>query len=92
MKEILVDIDDWSVCSMRSDTSSEGDVYAEHVIGCSEKSFTDSASWSWEFDDSVDAEGHESCWKCDERVPKEVVCIVILYNWDRKRRFGRPNA
>ena len=82
MKETLIYIDDWSVCR-HTDDSQDIEIYAEHVIGCNEETFSSSVSWGWEYDDGTWDMGYEACWKCYTRVPKEVVGLVLLYNWNK---------
>ncbi len=88
MKEILIDIDDWALCKHTADTHpNHVTVYAEHVIDCNEVSYDNASAWGWEHDDGMGVDGYESCWKCTARVPKELVALVLLYNWGRKGRF-----
>lgn len=88
MKEILIHIDDWALCKHTyEDSIREVTVYAEHVTGCSEVSYDNASAWGWEYDDGVCSAGYEACWKCDTRVPKDLVGLVLLYNWGRKGRF-----
>lgn len=87
MKEILIDVDDWALCKHTSDNNlNDTTVYAEHITGCSDVSYSDSSSWCWEYDDGMGGDGYEACWKCMVRVPKEIVGLVLLYNWGKPGR------
>ena len=86
MKETLIDIDDWSVCRHTND-SQDIEIYAEHVTDCNEVSYDNASAWGWEYDDGMGVDGYEACWKCAARVPRELVGLVLLYNWGRKGRF-----
>ena len=96
MKEILVDMGNWSVCRYTKEhlnhqvtvyAEHQVTVYAEHVIGCSEKPSKNASSWGWEHDDRMGPDGYEACWKCAARVPKDIVAIVVLYNWGELGRI-----
>ena len=89
MKKTLLEFEAWSVCET-DDEAHIGtlgkEVYAEHFRDCEDEADPDSASWGWEFDDQLNDEGREVCWKCGSVVPEEVVALVQLHNWGRKRR------
>lgn len=87
MKEILINIEDWALCKHTEDHPSfDVCVYAEHVTGCSEPHFASASAWGWEYDDGMGVEGYEACWKCATRVPKELVGLVLMYNWSTPGR------
>ena len=85
MKKTLLEFEAWSVCES-DDKFPEAliEVYAHHK-SCRDKNNLE-ASWSWEFDDGVGRNGYEACWACEERVPDDVIALVVLHNWGRKRR------
>jgi len=88
VKRTLVEFESWSVCESDDDKDSGvigTEVYAEHTAGCREDTDPDEPSWGWEFDDPTE-NGKDVCWKCKCAVPEEVVSLVQLHNWDRKRR------
>ena len=88
MKRTLVEFESWSVCESDDDAWSGVDgmeVYAEHTHGCREDTDPNLPAWGWEFDDELEG-GIDVCWKCKCAVPEEVVGLVQLHNWGRKRR------
>ena len=85
MKKTLLEFEAWSICESDDKLNGRPEVYAEHNI-CREKN-KGVASWSWEFDDGVRNKGYEACWECEERVPENVIALVVLHNWGRKRRL-----
>ena len=90
MKKLLLSFGNWSVCESDDKLGYQDkgrcEVYAEHE-SCREVSLSGVASWSWEFDDGVRRNGYEACWECEERVPDDVIAVVVLHNWGRKRRL-----
>lgn len=87
MKKTLIQFKNWSVCES-DERLGDGqyEVYAEHDT-CSSAQHNDPAAWwSWEFRDKVRKNGYEACWECEVRVPKNVIALVVLHNWGRKRR------
>ena len=92
MKKILIEFEAWSVCEIYEDplTRNEVDIYAEHFRDCrmdsTEGYDQDIPYYSWEFDDEVGVKGVEACWKCDTPVPTDVIALVQLHNWGRRRR------
>ncbi len=89
MKRTLVEFESWSVCETDDDRFSgvKGtEVYAEHYRDCEEATDPNASSWGWEFDDPLDDNGREQCWKCKGKVPEEVVALVQLHNWGRNKR------
>jgi len=88
VKRTLVEFAAWSVCETDDGEWSDKrgpEVYAEHFRDCQEDTDPDASSWSWEFDDKPD-NGRNICWKCGGEVPEEVVALIQLHNWGRKRR------
>ena len=90
MKRTLLEFEAWSVCESDDDTHhgpKSNEVFAEHFRDCeAPEADVNTASWSWEFDDPPNDDGKEICWRCGGGVPEEVVALVQLHNWGRKRR------
>ena len=89
MKTTLVEFESWSVCETDDDKFSgvKGkEVFAEHFRDCNDDTNPKTSSWGWEFDDPLNDDGREVCWKCATPVPEEVVALVQLHNWGRTRR------
>ena len=86
VEELMV-IGDWAVC--RSVTA-RTITYGEHIKGCLQTYRKGIATWSWEAQDSqyeerVGKGGVGLCWGCKAPVPKEIIALVALANWDDNR-------
>ena len=83
--EVLVPLGDWAICRW---TDTLGPIiYGEHIEGChpSIKESGKLCHYSWEYTD-VNSKGDTlPCWKCDCKVPDEVIGLVLMYNWEKIR-------
>jgi hypothetical protein len=79
--EILIpDIEGWAL--VKTIDNYNEILSAEHVKGCSREWDPDNPGWGWEYFDVDSSEDHDKCWQCGKVVPKEIVGLVAMLNWE----------